>query len=101
MKARVDAARQIQVERFKGTNITCNARISPHRMNEFCQLDDDANDVLEKAFDVFGFTARGVSRLIKISRTIADMAESRNIGRKHILEAIQYRTLDRKYWRNA
>ena len=101
VKARVDAARQIQVERFKGTNITCNARISPHRMNEFCQLDDDANDVLEKAFDVFGFTARGVSRLIKISRTIADMAESRNIGRKHILEAIQYRTLDRKYWRNA
>ena len=98
IKERVDAARHIQTERFKGTDITCNARITPHRMNEYCVLENDANEVIEKAFDVFGFSARGVSKLLKIARTIADMNESKTIGRSHLLEAIQYRTLDRKYW---
>lgn len=99
IKKRVDKARAIQLERFRGTAITCNARITPHYIDRYCPISDEVKPLIEKVMDVFGFSARGVSKLLKVARTIADMNESEVIGREHLFEAVQYRTLDRKYWR--
>lgn len=98
MKKRVDRVRKLQQERFRGTNISCNARILPSFFPQFCPLDDEAKSRIKKIFDVMGYSARSYSRVITISRTIADMDDSEVIRSRHIMEAVQYRNLDRKYW---
>lgn len=98
IKKRVDKVRKIQNERFKSTNITCNARITSALIREFCPLDDKAKAILQKSFDVMGLSARAYDRILKVARTIADMDDSEIIKTEHIFEAIQYRSLDRKYW---
>lgn len=98
IKKRVDTVRQIQNERFKGTKITCNAHITPALLREMCPLDDKAKDILQKSFDVMGLSARAYDKILKVSRTIADLDNSEVIKSQHIFEAIQYRSLDRKYW---
>lgn len=98
IKARVDAVREIQNERFKGTDITCNARITSARLATDCPLSDSARQLLRGAFDRLGLSARAYDRILKVSRTIADMDKSEVIESRHISEAIQYRSLDRKYW---
>ena len=98
IKARVDAARHIQNQRFSGTEITCNARITPDRLHELCRLSESARILLKNAFDRLGLSARAYDRVLKVSRTIADLDASETIEPRHAAEAVQYRTLDRKYW---
>ena len=100
IKKRVDKVRKIQNERFSGTNITCNARITPALLNKLCPLDDNAKKIMQTSFEKMGLSARAYDRVLKVSRTIADMDDSEVIRREHIFEAIQYRSLDSKYWHN-
>lgn len=99
IRARVDAARDIQTERYKGTSVNCNARIEPAQFEQVCVMDDKAERLLKAAFDKLSLTARAYDRIMKVARTIADMDKSEIIRASHISEAIQYRSLDRKYWR--
>ncbi len=98
IKKRIDKVRKIQNERFKGTGITCNARITAAILNEVCPLDDTAKNIMQRSFDSMGLSARAYDRILKVARTIADMDDSEVIKRDHIFEAIQYRSLDKKYW---
>lgn len=98
IKARVNAAREIQHARFAGTGIVANAGIPTAHLKEMCPMTDGAKLMLKNAFDRLGLSARAYDRLLKVSRTIADLASSDVIDTPHIAEAIQYRSLDRKYW---
>ena len=98
IRARVNHQRKLQLERFKGTSITCNARITTDKLHEFCPLDDTATAIMKRSFDAMGLSARAYDRILKIARTIADMDNSEVIKRDHIFEAIQFRNLDKKYW---
>ena len=98
IRRRVNAARDIQTERFKGTQTKCNARIEAAQFKEVCRLDDRADMLLKAAFDRLSLTARAYDRIMKVARTIADLDKSEIIRADHISEAIQYRSLDRKYW---
>lgn len=98
VRERVDRARKIQVERYKGTGITCNARLLPGMLNTFCRLSDDAEALLRASFDRLGLSARAYDRILKVSRTIADLEGKEIIEVSHIAQAIQFRSLDRKYW---
>ncbi len=100
IRERVDAARSIQTERYDKTGITCNAALPPAMLQEFCRLTEGAELLLHNAFDKMGLSARAYDRILKVSRTIADLDSSEMIDAKHIAEALQYRSLDRKYWRN-
>lgn len=98
IKARVNAAREIQRRRFAGTDIVSNATIPTGRLAEMCPLSDAAKSLLKNAFERMGLSARAYDRLLKVSRTIADLAGSETLEAAHVAEAIQYRSLDRKYW---
>ena len=98
IRKRVQIAREIQLQRFEGTGITCNARITSSTLHKFCPLDDDAVVLLGKVFDKMGLSARAYDRILKVSRTIADLDGKEVISRQHISQAVQYRSLDRKYW---
>jgi magnesium chelatase family protein len=98
IRARVNAARARQQARFAGTDILSNARIPTSKLKEFCPLTDAAGNLLKGAFERMGLSARAYDRLLKVARTIADLDNSDVIDVPHIAEAIQYRSLDRKYW---
>ncbi len=98
IKARVDKARAVQRERFKGTEVTCNAKMTPQMTKDFCVLSDEATNLLKISFEKLGMSARAYDKILRISRTIADLDSSENIELNHIAEALQYRSLDRKYW---
>ena len=98
IKNRVDKARQIQSERYKGTSTSCNANINADQFEKVCVIDDEAEQMLRGAFESMGMTARAYDRVLKVARTIADLDNSEVIKSDHILEAVQYRSLDRKYW---
>ncbi len=98
IRQRVDAARAIQTERFKNSKAKCNAQIEASMFENVCVLDEKAERILRSAFDRLGMTARAYDRIMKVARTIADLDVSEVIRGSHIAEAIQYRSLDRKYW---
>lgn len=98
IRERVDRARKIQLERYKGLNIYSNSQLQPAMLNKFCRLDEKGRNILKNAFEKLGLSARAHSRIIKVSRTIADMDKSDDIKPMHLAEAIQYRSLDRKIW---
>ncbi|MBE6731198.1 MAG: ATP-binding protein [Ruminococcaceae bacterium] len=98
IKKRVNKARIIQLERYKGTGITCNADASTALIKEKAEITPAAEALLSKAFEKFGFSARAYDKVVKVARTIADLAGSEKIEPKHMAEAVQYRSLDRKYW---
>lgn len=100
IRARVEAARKIQQERYKGTGITCNARLTPAMLDKYCIMTDAAKNTLEIAFERLGLSARGYDRILKLARTIADLEAAELIDVKHITAAVGMRSLDRKYWSN-
>ena len=95
IKKRVDAARKIQLNRFKGMRIYSNAQMTNRHIKKFCQIDDASQKLLEMAIDKFGLSARAYTRILKVARTIADIEGKENIEAAHLSESIQYRTLDR------
>ena len=98
IKKRVDAARDIQSERFKGTNILSNAMIPSADLHRLCKTSEEAEKLFKRAFEKFGLSARAYDRVLKVARTIADLDSSEIIETRHAAEAVQYRGLDRKYW---
>ena len=99
IRERVNKARKIQIERFKGTNISCNAKMTSSLTRKYCVLSASASKTLELSFERLGLSARAYDKILKVARTIADLDGSENIENKHILEAIHYRSLDRKFWK--
>ena len=99
IKQRVDSARKIQLDRYKQYGIFSNSELTPSLSNIYCKLDLKSKEIIQNAFERLGLSARGYERILKVARTIADLDKKENIEAKHIAEAIQYRSLDRKYWR--
>ena len=95
---RVQKAREIQAKRYEGMSIHCNSQLTSDILRDVCRLTPDAQKLLRRAFDKMGFSARAHDRVLKVSRTIADLDGSEEICAEHISEAVQYRSLDRKYW---
>lgn len=93
---RVERAREIQLERFKGTKVHCNAHMAPRQIRKFCEPDAGGHRLLEVVTEKLGFSARAYTRILKVARTIADLEGTESIREQHIAEAIQYRSLDRK-----
>lgn len=100
IKNRVNKARKIQIERYKEYNIYSNAELTPKLIEKFCELNDASKIILEKAFKKLVLSPRAYGRILKVARTIADLDTQAKISPKHLTEAIQYRSLDRKYWNN-
>lgn len=98
IRKRVEAARLIQLERYRGTDVNCNARLTSSLTAKYCVLTDEANRILKAAFEGLGMSARSYDRILKIARTVADLDNAEKIGSEHIAQAIQFRSLDRKYW---
>ena len=92
---RVKAARIVQQERFQKHKIFCNAHMSPRHLRKFCVLQGEAEQLLESAVERLGFSARAHDRVLKVARTIADLAGQEDLSAEHVAEAIQYRSLDR------
>ena len=93
---RIKKARRIQEARFARMKVHVNAGMNSRHIRRFCTLDRESGDLLEQAMDRFGLSARAHSRILKISRTIADLEGTPEVGANHVAEAIQYRSLDRK-----
>jgi len=99
IRNRVVQARQVQEERFiEWKGIHCNAQMSSKLIRKFCQLDDAGTALIKNAMEKLGLSARAYDRILKVSRTIADLEKSESIKAEHIAEAIQYRSLDRENW---
>ena len=99
IKKRVISARNIQKERFKSfENLHCNAQMTPKQLEIFCELDEPGKAILKTAMERLGLSARAFDRIIKVSRTIADLDAAPSISTQHLAEAIQYRSLDRENW---
>ncbi len=92
---RVEKARDYQRERFIGENVHTNAGMASRHIRRYCVVDAESNSLLERAMERFGMSARALARILKISRTIADLGDSPHIGLNHVAEAVQYRGLDR------
>lgn len=99
IKSRVNAAREIQRNRFKNVGgIYSNSQMTTAMVDEFCELSSNEKALLKSAFETLGLSARAHNRILKVARTIADLAEEKTIKAQHLAEAIQYRSLDRKFW---
>lgn len=98
VRARVDEARKRQQLRYEGTGIRCNARMTSAMLSRYCSLTQPASALLKSVFDRLGLSARGYDKLLKLSRTIADLEGSDSISEAHVAEAVQYRSLDKKYF---
>ena len=98
IRQRVNKARQIQIERYKKHKIFSNSELTPKLMQKYCKLDEAGKKILKSAFEKLNLSARAHDRILKVARTIADLDTKENIEAKHIAEAIQYRSLDRKYF---
>jgi len=95
IRERVRRARQIQQDRFRRSRIYCNAHMSSRHIRKYCEIEDEARNLLERALERLGLSARAYDRILKVSRTIADLETQDTIQAEHIAEAIQYRSLDR------
>ncbi len=99
VRARVERVRAIQAARFQGSlSPALNARMQPRHMRKFCVISDTCHSLLKHAMEDLHLSARAHDRILKVARTIADLAESENITEDHLLEALQYRSLDRSLW---
>ena len=100
IRERVNKAREIQNKRYKGSGITCNARLTPAMLKKYCKMTAQAENSLKMVFDRMGMSGRAYDRILKVARTVADLDGAEIIDTEHILQAIQFRSLDRKYWGN-
>ncbi|MDR0903451.1 MAG: YifB family Mg chelatase-like AAA ATPase [Ruminococcus sp.] len=98
IRERVCKARDIQAARYKNTGITCNAEITDDILDKVCEMTPEASEQFRAAFNKLGLSGRAFSRILKVARTVADTENEELIGKKHINRAINFRTLDRKYW---
>ncbi len=101
IRKRVVKARELMVKRYAGTGVFANAHLTPGMIREYCRLDEDAELIMKGAFERLGLSARGYDRILKLSRTIADLDASETIKKQHVARAVQLRSLDRKYWSNS
>jgi len=101
IRDRVVKARDIQADRFrKEESIYCNAMMPANMVKELCYVDDAGRSLLKSAMERIGLSARAYDRILKVSRTVADLSGSKEIKAEHLAEAIQYRSLDRDGWSN-
>ncbi len=98
IRKRVNEARKIQRQRFKGTKVFCNANMTTRHIKKYCKPDEEGHNLLKMSINELGISARAYDRILKVSRTIADLEGIEDIKPHHISEAIQYRTLDRSLW---
>jgi magnesium chelatase family protein len=98
VRQRVNRCRDIQLERFGDSGIFCNAQMNPRQIRAFCILDAEGKQILKMAMEKMGLSARAYDRILKVARTIADLEGSELIRTPHVSEAVQYRSLDRKFW---
>ena len=98
VRERVVRARNFARERFENTDLNCNAQMTTSHIRKWCELDASGDKILKSAFESMGMSARGYDRILRVARTIADLDGSENITARHIAEAVQLRSLDRKYW---
>ena len=99
IRARVQAARARQQQRYQGLEAACNAELSAREVSEYCALDESCQALIERACEKYHLSMRAVNRVMKVSRTIADLAGEEKIGKVHVLEALGYRSLEGDYWR--
>jgi magnesium chelatase family protein len=96
VKDRVQVSRQLQQSRFQNeARVNCNAQMQSRHLRQWCKLDAPSRDLLEAAIKRLGLSARATDRILKVARTIADLASTEHIQVVHVAEAVQYRTLDR------
>lgn len=100
VKKRVNDARKIQQDRYKKEKIYSNSALTPKLIEKYCKLDSKGKQILELAFNRLGLSARAYGRILKVARTIADLANEKNILKTHVAEAVQYRNLDKRYLKN-
>ena len=99
IRERVNKARSVAHARYAGEDrLYCNAALSPSQIRKYCQMDKAATELLKAAFAKLGLSARGYDRILRVARTVADLAESELILAPHVAQAIRFRSLDRKYW---
>ena len=98
MRANVLKAREVQQRRYTEEPLLLNGRMAPKQIRKFCLLDAEAETLLKMAMEEMGLSARAHDKILRISRTIADLEDSEKITPAHLSEAINYRTLDRTYW---
>ena len=94
IRARVTAARELQQERYKNSGILCNSQLTPKMLQRFCALTSGGENLLREAIGRFKLSPRAYSRILKVARTVADLAGSERIGDEHLFEAINYRKVD-------
>lgn len=97
VRARVNAARELQKVRYASAGIYSNAQMNNAQIKEFCRIDDESAALIKTSFEKFRMSARAYNRILKVARTIADLEACEKISSAHVAEAIQYRTLDKKY----
>jgi len=98
IRERVEGARKTQRERYFEDSIFSNAQMTKKQIKEYCDINDNAKNLLYKAIEKLNLSARAYDRILKVARTIADLEQSKKIEISHLSEAIQYRSLDRKLW---
>jgi magnesium chelatase family protein len=96
IRQRVERARSLQQQRFHGKRIHCNARMGPRQLQAYCQPDEEGHKLLQQVTEKLGLSARSYTRLLKVARTIADLAGCEEVAAKHLAEAVQYRSFDRQ-----
>lgn len=98
IRERVVRARRLQQQRFEGTGVRCNAQMTTRMLRQFCPLSEEVKAMLRQVSQQMGISARAFDRIVKLARTIADLAGEEQIGLAHVAEAVQYRSLDRRLW---
>ena len=98
IRARVNQARKLKQQRFAGEHVYANAQMTPRLIRKHCPLAPSSQTLLERAINKHGLSARAYDRILKVSRTIADLTGTEQLTDEHLAEAVQYRTLDRNFW---